>query len=69
MVGVFNFVRAITFQASHTLKLTCEDSVTPLLTILVLWNTRVHISPSDSHDVTANVEALVDEFLGSQAIL
>jgi len=33
---VFNFVRAITFQASHTLKSTCKDSVIPLPTILAL---------------------------------
>jgi len=62
-------VRAITFQASHILKSICEGGVTLLPTILALWNTRVHISLSDSHDITANIEALVDEFLGGQAIL
>ena len=71
---VFNFVRAVTFQASCTLKLTCEGvtcegGVTPLPTILVLWDTRVHIGLSDSYNITADVEALVDKFLGSQAVL
>ena len=74
MAVVFNFVRAVTFQASCTLKLTCEGvtcegDVTPLPTILALWDTRVHIGLSDSYNITADVEALVDKFLGSQAVL
>jgi len=66
---VFDFVRAITFQASHILKLTCEGGVIPLPAILVLWNIRVYIGLSDSYDVTANIEASVDKFPNSQAIL
>jgi len=64
---MFDFVRAITFQASCTLKSTCEGGMTSLPIILALWDTRVHIGPSGSHDITADIEALVDEFLGSQA--
>jgi len=36
VVVVFDFVRAITFQASRTLKLTCKGGVTSLPTILAL---------------------------------
>jgi len=66
---VFDFVRAIIFQASHTLKSTCKGGMTSLSAILTLWDTRIHIGPSDSCNVTADVEASVDKFPGGQAVL
>ena len=66
---VSNFVRAVTFQASCILKSICKGGMTPLLTIIVLWDTRVHIGSFNSHNVTADVKVLVDKFLSSQAIL
>jgi len=68
-VVVFEFVRAIIFQASRILKSTCKGEVTPLPTILALRDIRVYIGPSNSCDITVDIEALVDKFLGSRAIL
>jgi len=39
--------------------------VAPLLAVFALWNARVYVSFSNCSDKAANVEAVIDEFLGS----
>ena len=45
--------------------MTCEGSVPPLLAVLVLQNTRVHVSATDSSNITTDIEVSADKCLSS----
>ena len=62
-------MEAIAFQASSSLKMTWEGSVIPLPAVLVLWDTRVHIYPSDSSNEATDIEAVIYEFFGCWSVL
>jgi len=60
---------AVAFGALDAMGTTCECGVSPLPAFAALGNTRVHISSSDSGDVLAKVEGMVDEGLCVGAVL
>ena len=61
---MYRLVRATTFDTSHTLNSAHICSVTPLPTILTLWNSQIHIGTTNASDVLTNVETSADKFLG-----
>ena len=69
VIMMFHFMGAIAFQVPSLLKTIWEDSVTPLPTALILWDTGVHICPFDSNNEAINVEALIYEFFGYWFVL
>ena len=57
---VFRLVGTVAFNTFRTLDFAWKGSVTPLPTVLVLWDTRVHIGSSNGHDIPSNIEASVN---------
>jgi len=57
---MFKFVGAITSLASCSMCSVDKGGVSPLLAVLALRNTRIHVSASDSGNVVTYVEAPID---------
>jgi len=57
---MFKFVGAITCLASCSMCLADKGGVSPLSAVLVLRNTRIHVSILDSGNVVTYVEAPID---------
>ena len=66
---VFRLVETIVFDIFRSLNFAQKSSVTLFLAILALKNTWIHIGSSNSHDISANIEAPVDEHFGFTATL
>ena len=60
MMMMLRFVRSIAFNTFWPLNAACENCISPLLTILILRDTWVHICIFNSSNVTSYVEAPVD---------
>ena len=61
---MYRLVRTTTFDTSHILNSACTCSVTPLPTILILWNSWIHIGTTNTSNVPTNIETSVDKSLG-----
>ena len=57
---VFRFVWAVTFDTFGSLDFARECYVAPLPTVFALWNSRVYVGSSDSHNEITDVEISVD---------
>ena len=60
---VLRFVRSIAFDAFWPLDSAWEGCMTPLLAVLALEHTRIHVSTVNSGDVSSKVKVLVNETL------
>jgi len=58
---VFKFIQAIVFLTFYSVCVVYKSSMTLLLVVLALWNTRVYISSSDYSNMMAYVEEPVNE--------
>jgi len=65
----FGFVWTIALQAFCILNVVTKGSVTPLPAVFALEDTGVHVGVFDGSNESANIEALVNEFLCHQTIL
>lgn len=57
---MFNLVKTIVFLVFRSMNMTCEHGMSTLLAILVLRDTRIHVSVFDDGNVWTNVETPVD---------
>ena len=64
MLMILNLMWSIAFYIPRTLKVAGKSGMTPLLAILVLWNTKIHICITNSGNEATDVEAMIDECLG-----
>ena len=66
---MLNLMRSITFDIARFLSLIHEGSVSPLLTVLILEDIRIHIYSLNYCDMTSYIKALVDQrFSGSTTL-
>ena len=66
---VLRFVWAIAFDTLEALDSAREGCVTPPPAVFALGYTRVHVCPSNSSDIPANVKAPIDEALSFASTL
>jgi len=66
---MFRFVKAIALDTFSFSKSAQECCISPLLAVLVLRDTWVHVGTSDSGDVVSYVEASVNESFSLTAAL
>jgi len=59
---MFGFVKAIALNTFSSLESAQECCMSPLLTVLALRDTWVHVSTPDSGDIVSYVEVSVNEF-------
>ena len=69
LLVVLGFMRTIALDAFGTLDSAGKGYVSPLLAIFVLGHTWVHVSPSYSSDIPANVKVLIDKALSFASAL
>ena len=60
---VFGNVGSIALGAPGDMRATAKCRMFPLLTVLTLWDTWVHIGTFDGSDESSNVEATIDNVL------
>ena len=66
---VLRFVWAIAFDTLEALDSAREGSMSPLSAVFVLEDAQVHVCPSNSSDIPANVKAPIDEALSFASTL
>ena len=65
---VFCLVRSIIFNIPRSLSPADKSSIPPFLAILVLGDTRIHISSSYHGNVTSYVKASINKHFGSRTL-
>ena len=60
---VFSSMSSIAFSASGDMRATAKCQVTPLPTVLALWNTWVHTGTLNGSDITTYIEMTVNNVL------
>ena len=66
---VFNLVQSITLDTPRALEVISKGGMFPLLVVLVLWDSRIHICTSNSSNITTNIEASIDKHFGQRTTL
>jgi len=56
---VFRFMRTIAFDTLRSLNSARHSEISLFPTIFTLWNTRVHVSSSDSGDILSQISYLL----------
>ena len=69
MSMMFNFMWFIALYIPRTLEVASKSGMIPLLAVLALQNTRIHICPTNSGNEAADVETMFNEQLGHQTTL
>ena len=62
-------IRTITLHTFHTLNFACVYHMIPLPSIFTLWHPEVHISISNSGNISSNIEVSIDEALSLHSTL
>ena len=60
---VFSNVGSIALGAPGDMRATAKCQMSPLPTVLTLWDTWVYVSTFDDSDESSNVEATIDNVL------
>ena len=58
---VFNFIRSIILNTLRTLSSIRKSSISLLLAVLILENTKIHICTLNGGNVTSHIKELVNE--------
>jgi len=66
---IFGFVRSVTLDTLGSLNTAEHSCMSPLLAILALRDTRIHIGTPNGSDVLSNIEASVDEIFSLTSTL
>ena len=66
---VFSDVSSIAFCTPGDMRTTTECRMSPLPTVLTLWDTWVHVGTFDSSDESSYVEATIDNVLRRKTTL
>ena len=66
---VFGNVGSIALGAPGDMRATAKCRMSPLPTVLTLWDTWVHIGTFDGSDESSNVEATIDNVLRQRTTL
>jgi len=61
MAVIFGLVWTVTFDTSRILKLASESGVLPLLAILVLRDTRIHICSLNCYNEVLYIKTSIDQ--------
>ena len=64
LVVVFRFMQTITFDTFKSLNSAWQHSMFLFPTIFTLWNTKVHVSSSNSGNILSYIKVLIDKALG-----
>jgi len=66
---VFGSMGSIALGTPGNMRTTTKCRMSPLSTVLTLWNTWVHVGIFDSSDKTSNVETMIDDVLCQKTTL
>jgi len=62
-------MKAIILYTLSPLNMTYSCHVTPLLAVLALWYSWIHVCTMNCYNVTTDIELMVNNFLGIWSIL
>ena len=62
-------MRIIVFDTPRYMWLTTESWVALFLTVLILWNTRIHVCATDGDNIVTDIELPADNTLDFESIL
>ena len=65
MAIVFNLIRSTILNILRALNSTRESCMFPLLVVLVLGNTRIHICALNGSNLASHIEGSVNEYFGN----